>query len=83
VSYDNAVRYAVRTLRNPTKVGVDVVQYKDHIALRVNNDEVERLETPVKLSFLAYVAELATIIEEHGGVLVGFERVIDGKVRRL
>jgi hypothetical protein len=83
VSYDNAVRYAVRTVKNPTGIGVDVVQYKDHVALRVKDTDMAKLSSVQKVRFLSYVAELSSIIETHGKVRVAHERVVDGRVVTL
>ena len=69
MSYDNAVRFALRTVKNPTGVPVDVAELPGgDIQLRVDHKLVRTLPKVRRAAFAGYLADLVNIIEEHGGV---------------
>jgi hypothetical protein len=65
--YTNRMRGAMRTLRNPTPIPVDIVQQKDHIELRVDSKGAfDRLPLASRMNFIAYLNALADIIQSEG-----------------
>jgi len=69
MSYDNAIRYAVRTLKNPTAIPVDVAELPNgEVLLHVDHAAAKRLPKLQRASFAAYLNDLVNIIEEHGDV---------------
>ncbi len=66
--YTNKMRYAVRTLKNPTAIPVDVVQHTDAIELRVaSSDAFSRLSIKDKMNFISYLHTMADYISSEGG----------------
>lgn len=69
MSYDNGVRYALRTLKNPTSLSVHVAELPGgDIQLHVDHKAVRRLPKPQRAMFAGYLAELVDIIKTHGKV---------------
>jgi len=69
LSYDNAVRHAVRTVKNPTDIDVAIEQYPNgDILLHVDHKSVKQLPKAKRGMFAGYLKELIDIIETHGGV---------------
>lgn len=65
--YTNKMRMAVRTLKNPTSIPVDVVQHKDALELRVSSrDEFNKLPMSSKMNFISYLHTLADYIGSEG-----------------
>jgi len=65
--YTNTMRYAVRTIKNPTAIPVDVVQHTDAIELRVSNSDAFR-KLPIKdrMNFISYLHTMADYIGSEG-----------------
>jgi len=69
MGYDNAVRHAVRTVKNPTNIPVYIEQQPDgDILLHVDHDSARALPKAQRANFLAYIRDVINIIEVHGGV---------------
>lgn len=69
MSYDNGVRHALRTIKNPTGISVGVAEMpRGDIQLRVDHDAVRQLPKVQRAMFAGYLADLVNIIEEHGKV---------------
>jgi hypothetical protein len=68
--YTNRMRYALRTLKNPTPLDVSVVQQKDFIELRVDPVLFKRLGTKAKLNFISYLNDMVNIVESEGSSAV-------------
>ena len=65
--YTNKMRYAVRTLKNPTAIPVDVVQHKDAIELRVSSPQAfNRLPVKDRMNFISYLHTMADYIGSEG-----------------
>lgn len=65
--YTNKMRMAVRTIKNPTSIPVDVVQHKDALELRVaSREEFNRLPMGSKMNFISYLHTLADYIGSEG-----------------
>jgi len=68
--YTNKMRMAVRTLKNPTAIPVDVVQHKDYIELRVaSSKDFSRLALKSKMNFISYLNAMADYIASEGSVV--------------
>ena len=66
-NYTNKMRYAVRTIKNPTSIPVDVVQHADAIELRVaSSDSFKRLPVKDKMNFVSYLHTMADYISSEG-----------------
>ena len=65
--YTNKMRMAVRTLKNPTSIPVDVVQHNDALELRVaSRDDFNKLPMASKMNFISYLHTLADYIGSEG-----------------
>jgi len=65
--YTNRMRYAIRTIKNPTAIPVDVVQHKDAIELRVSSSEAfKRLAIKDRMNFISYLHTMADYIGAEG-----------------
>lgn len=65
--YTNKMRYALRTLKNPTTIPVDVVQHTDAIELRVaGSDAFDRLPVKDRMNFISYLHTMADYISSEG-----------------
>lgn len=65
--YTNKMRMAVRTIKNPTSIPVDVVQHKDSLELRVaSREDFNRLPVGSRMNFIAYLHTLADYIGSEG-----------------
>ncbi len=65
--YTNKMRYAVRTLKNPSPIPVDVVQHTDAIELRVASPEAfKRLAIKDRMNFISYLHTMADYISSEG-----------------
>lgn len=72
--YDNAIRHALRTLKNPTAIPVDVSQMPSgEIRLLVDRNSFLRLPKMRALAFESYLQDLCNIIEYHGKVRCSVE----------
>jgi hypothetical protein len=61
------MRYALRTLKNPTAIPVDVVQHTDAIELRVASAEAfKRLAIKDRMNFISYLHTMADYIGSEG-----------------
>lgn len=68
--YTNRMRMAVRTLKNPTAIPVDVVQHKDALELRVSSrEEFNKLPMASKMNFISYLHTLADYIGSEGSTV--------------
>jgi len=67
VKYTNEMRAAVRALKNPTSLHVDVAQAGDQLFLLVDNAAYQRLGPKEQADFKAYTRYIASIIELGGG----------------
>jgi hypothetical protein len=61
------MRYAIRTIKNPTAIPVDVVQHKDAIELRVSSPQAFKM-LPIKdrMNFISYLHTMADYIGSEG-----------------
>jgi len=77
VNYTNKMRTAVRTIKNPTSVPVDIALLDTHIELRVDSNKFNKLGMYRKLSFMAYLNDLCDIIKSEGtdAFVVGIDLV--------
>lgn len=65
--YTNKMRYAIRTLKNPTGIPVDVVQHTEAIELRVASPEAfGRLAIKDRMNFISYLHTMADYIGSEG-----------------
>jgi len=64
--YTNRMRLALRTLKNPTPIPVDIAQHDDRIELQVDPELVERLPMKKRLDFFAYLNSMRDIVESEG-----------------
>jgi hypothetical protein len=65
--YTNKMRMAVRTLKNPTPIPVDVVQHKDYIELRVaSSQNFSKLPLKSRMNFISYLNTMADYISSEG-----------------
>lgn len=65
--YTNKMRYAVRTIKNPTAIPVDVVQHTDALELRVSSPEAfKRLPVKDRMNFISYLHTMADYITSEG-----------------
>lgn len=66
-NYTNKMRYAIRTLKNPTPIAVDVVQHNDAIELRVSSpQDFTRLAIKDRMNFMSYLHTMADYISSEG-----------------
>lgn len=69
MSYDNGLRFALRTVKNPTAIPVDVAELPGgDIQLRVNHSSVKQLPKLERAMFAGYLRDLVNIIQTHGDV---------------
>jgi hypothetical protein len=69
MSYDNAIRAALRTIKNPTAIPIDVEQLPNgDIKLHVDPKSVKQLPRMRRLAFASYLKDLLDIIQVHGKV---------------
>lgn len=65
--YTNRMRMAVRTVKNPSPIPVDVIQHSDAIELRVSSsDAFKRLSFKERMSYISYLHTLADYIGSEG-----------------
>jgi hypothetical protein len=65
-NYTNHMRMAIRTLKNPTPLAVDIVKQQEFIELRVDAGKFQKLNMKSKMSFLSYLNAIVNIIESGG-----------------
>jgi pyruvate kinase len=65
--YTNKMRYAIRTVKNPTRIPVDVLQHTDGIELRVSStQDFKRLAIKDRMNFISYLHTMADYISSEG-----------------
>jgi hypothetical protein len=61
------MRYAVRTVKNPTSIPLDVIQQKDGLELRVSNTAAfKALPLTDRMNFISYIHTLADYMTSEG-----------------
>lgn len=69
-NYTNTMRMAVRTIKNPTPIPVDVVQHSDSLELRVASEEMfNNLTVADKMNFLSYLHTLSDYMSSEGATV--------------
>jgi len=66
-NYTNTMRMAVRTIKNPTSIPIDVVQHTNSLELRVASEELfNSLPMAEKMNFLSYLHTLSDYMSSEG-----------------
>jgi hypothetical protein len=61
------MRYAVRTIKNPTHIPLDVIQQKDGLELRVSNPQAYKaLSLKARMSYISYIHTVADYMTSEG-----------------
>lgn len=69
-NYTNKMRMAVRSIKNPTSIPVDVVQHKDSLELQVSSrEQFNRLPVASRMNFISYLHTLADYIGSEGATV--------------
>jgi hypothetical protein len=75
MTYTNDMRYAVRAMKNPTPLPIDVGVHNDQITLIISKQGFQRLTPPQQRDFMAYAKQVIRIIELGGGGRVRIQGV--------
>lgn len=66
-NYTNTMRYAVRTIKNPTSIPLDVIQQPDGLELRVSNTQAfKALSLTDRMNFISYIHTIADYMTAEG-----------------
>lgn len=67
MAYTNEMRHAVRALKNPTPLHVDVAEKDGNLKLLIDQPMYNKLSKGQKADFNAYLKQMIAVIELGGG----------------